>query len=56
MKKEKCIYCGKRTKYMYQMNKGLYCEQCYQIGLLLQDMDMMRQEWSERALIYSNVK
>ena len=38
--KEKCYYCGKKTKYMYKLNKGLFCEKHYKIALEQQNFDL----------------
>lgn len=34
--KETCRQCGKTTKSMYQMNEGVYCDDCRELGLLIQ--------------------
>lgn len=37
-KKERCVRCGIyiKGKYGYYLNKGLHCEDCFEIGLFLQ--------------------
>jgi len=41
--KDKCKTCGKRTKYMYGLNDGVYCEKHLSVGLVNQKLELDRE-------------
>lgn len=46
--KEKCKICGKRTKFMYHMNEGLYCDKDKYYGLYVQQYNLDQEMWAEK--------
>ncbi len=43
-----CIECGKKTKYMYGLNKGVFCQKHFQVALMQQKHNMEIQQLSQR--------
>ena len=50
-----CKYCGKKTKLMYSFNQGEYCEKHYEIGKIVQDKDLNKQEFEQRVKLLSEI-
>ena len=41
MKKVKCPTCHKKTRYLYRMNGGIFCDHDYEARLVMQQMKLM---------------
>jgi len=45
-KKDRCKHCGIQIKgWRYSLNNGVYCKNCYEIGLLIQETTLLFKEW-----------
>ena len=53
MKPEVSNECGKRTKYMYQFNHGLFCEQHWRVQQIIQDNALARERFTEQCKEFS---
>lgn len=51
MKKE-CKKCGKKTKYMFSMNEGIYCDKCKEYGVAVQRFNMETEMFKDRMKMY----
>jgi len=49
---ETCKKCNKKTKNMYHMNAGLFCEKHWQIALAQQDFDLRMDAFGDRMKAY----
>lgn len=50
-----CINCGKKTEAMFKMNKGLYCDNCKELGLIIQKQTMSAESFKDRMKSYRNL-
>jgi len=44
-----CKKCNGTGAYMYQMNEGIYCENCKDVGLEMQKNALKMAEYEDRA-------
>ena len=57
-----CPRCHKKTKYLYRLNDGIYCDHDYEAGLIRQDMKMRMEDlkklyfWDNKIITELQIK
>ena len=51
-KEQKCKVCNRRTKYMFNMNEGLYCDKHEEIGLIIQEQRLSIEAFRQRMRMF----
>jgi hypothetical protein len=52
---EQCLICNNKTKGMVEMNRGYYCMKHWEIGKVLQDIDLQNEEFKERSRMWKDL-